>query len=125
MKFHPFNPNMIYTASIDGTVKKQDFEGKTGQVYLDTLNRDKWFTALNVSGNHRVMSIGNNSGDLILKDFDGNSIWSKRVHKSKCHDIDFHPSDDHLFVSAGHDGVGCDISMFDDIACQIMGSADA
>jgi WD40 repeat protein len=96
---------MIYTTSIDGTVKKQDFEGKGGQCYLDTMNKDKWYTALDVSAKMGVMAIGSNTGEVLVKDLDGNSVWSSRAHKSKCHDIHFHPVESHYFVTAGNDKV--------------------
>lgn len=73
MKFNPFDPTMIFTTSIDGSVKQQDFEGKKSVVYLDTLNKDKWFTAFDLSATRKIMAIGSNSGQIILKDFDGNS----------------------------------------------------
>jgi DNA damage-binding protein 2 len=72
MRFNPFDPTMIFTTSIDGTVKQQDFEGKQSIVYLDTLNKDKWFTAIDISASRKIMAIGANYGQMILKDFDGN-----------------------------------------------------
>jgi WD40 repeat protein len=104
-KFHPIEPQMIYTASIDGTVKKQDFEGKATQTFLDTMNKEKWFTALDISAEEKVFAIGSTSGDVLVKDLDGKSVWSGRVHKSKVHDVEFHPFETHYFVSAGHDKV--------------------
>jgi WD40 repeat protein len=104
-KFHPSEPQMIFTASIDGTVKKQDFEGKATQTYLDTMNKEKWYTALDVSAEQKVFAIGSTSGEVLVKDLDGKSIWSGRVHKSKVHDVEFHPFETHYFVSAGHDKV--------------------
>ena len=71
IKFNPFKANMVFTTSIDGTFKQQDFEGKESIVYLDTLNKEKWFTALDVSSEHRIIAVGSNSGSVILKDFNG------------------------------------------------------
>lgn len=76
MRFNPFDPTMIFTTSIDGTVKQQDFEGKKSVVYLDTLNKDKWFTAIDISSSRKIMAIGSNGGNIILKDFDGKDIYS-------------------------------------------------
>ncbi|KAJ3280481.1 DNA damage-binding protein 2, partial [Borealophlyctis nickersoniae] len=105
MKFHPTEPNMIFTTSIDGTVRKQDFEGRHGRVFLDTLTHNRWYTALNVSSSRRSLVVGDNTGQMILSDFDGVTAWSGRLHKNKIHDVEFHPADEFVLATAGNDRV--------------------
>ncbi|RKO93568.1 WD40-repeat-containing domain protein [Blyttiomyces helicus] len=105
MKFHPTEPNMIFTASIDGTLRKQDFEGRSGASFLDTMHREKWFTALDVQPELKLLLAGSNTGVCSLVDFEGRVAWSGKLHKGKCHDVEFHPVESHLVVTAGNDKV--------------------
>jgi WD40 repeat protein len=52
-----------------------------------------------------MIMVGSNTGQLILADRDGREIWSKRPDKSKIHDVEFHPTNLNLIVSAGTDRV--------------------
>ena len=110
MKFHPELPNMLYTTSIDGTVACKDFEGRHGRVFLDTMDYNKWYTALAAPKFLNMLMVGSNTGTLILADRDGRQIWSGKPHKSKIHDLDVHPSNTNLFVTAGNDRV---VKIFD------------
>ncbi|KAI9105515.1 WD40-repeat-containing domain protein [Phlyctochytrium arcticum] len=105
MKFHPTEPNMIYTTSGDGTVKLQDFEGRRGQVFLDTMDRMKWHTALDISRDSQLLMVGSNTGHCVMTDLDGVPVWQGRLHKAKCHDVEFHPAGERVVVTAGNDRV--------------------
>ncbi|TPX63421.1 hypothetical protein SpCBS45565_g06625 [Spizellomyces sp. 'palustris'] len=105
MRFHPTEANMIYTTSIDGTVRKQDFEGRHGRVFLDTLHREKWYTALDISPRLQMLMVGSNTGYATLADMDGCAMWSGRLHKAKCHDVEFHPVEENVVCTAGNDRV--------------------
>ncbi|KAJ3405331.1 DNA damage-binding protein 2 [Chytridiales sp. JEL 0842] len=105
MKFHPELPNMLYTTSIDGTVACKDFEGRHARVFLDTMNYQKWYTALAVPSKLNLLLVGSNTGQLILADRDGREVWTRRPDKSKIHDVEFHPTNLNLIVSAGTDRI--------------------
>ncbi|KAJ3334103.1 DNA damage-binding protein 2 [Blyttiomyces sp. JEL0837] len=110
MKFHPELPNMLYTTSIDGTIACKDFEGRHGRIFLDTMSRKNWYTALAVSKTSKLISVGSTNGDLIFTDRDGREVWSGRPFKNKIHDINFHPVRDNLLVAGGNDRI---VKLFD------------
>lgn len=113
LKFHPTDDYSVFTTSIDGTVKKQDFRGVQSRVFLDTMNYEKWWTSLDVSPSisygastaSRVVVVGNNTGGVVITDLEGRTLWVARLHKAKVQDIEFNPFDPHYFVTAGNDKV--------------------
>ena len=103
MKFSPYDDHAIYTTSIDGTVRKQDFSGKHSLVFLDTMNLDKWWVSLDVSRTRNLLAVGSNSGEIALTSLAGETVCKHRLHKSKVQDIEFHPSSPNSFVTASND----------------------
>ena len=92
MRFHPDNANMLYTTSVDGRFRLQDFEGRHSQVYLDTMDIAFWWCSFDFSRDHNVIVVGDNHGNAALLDSDGQSIGTfKRLHKQKIKHIDFCP----------------------------------
>ncbi|TPX31737.1 hypothetical protein SmJEL517_g05027 [Synchytrium microbalum] len=101
MRFHPNLPNFIFTSSIDGCVKRQDFEGRASAFFLDTMDREKWWTGLDITD--RSLIVGKTTGEAAITDFDGGVLWSGKLHKGKIQHIEVHPTQPHIFVSAGND----------------------
>jgi len=41
MKWHPYEDQFVYTTSIDGTVRMQDFTGKHTSIFLNSMDHNK------------------------------------------------------------------------------------
>ncbi|XP_023339508.1 DNA damage-binding protein 2 [Eurytemora carolleeae] len=93
LKFDEISPNRLYFASIDGTVGLHDFETSHREEYLQTNDWSKWYTGLDVSFSGKTILAGRNNGEVTLLSLDGNEIWNKRLHKSKCNFVQFSDRD--------------------------------
>jgi len=91
LKFDELEAGRVYTASIDGFVARHDFErGEVGRkVYLATNDWEKWYTGLDVSFSGRMVVAGSNSGKVSLLSLEGEHVWEKKLHKSKCNFVQF------------------------------------
>ncbi|TPX48140.1 hypothetical protein SeMB42_g01764 [Synchytrium endobioticum] len=103
MKFHPELSNFVFTSSIEGCIKRQDFEGRASAFFLDTMSRESWWTALDIS--HRSLIVGKTNGEVVSTNFDGNVLWRGRLHKNgtKVQHIEVHPIKHYIFATAGND----------------------
>ena len=106
LKFDNQNPDKVYTASIDGTVTRHDFNGQDNKIYLgmlcvsivmkiysmsaETNDWERWYVGMDVSFSGRMMVAGNNKGTVTLLNLDsGEKIWDLKLHKSKCNFVQF------------------------------------
>ena len=92
LKFDNLSQDRVYTASIDGTVTRHDFTGGDNKIYLGEhqhSNWDRWYIGLDVSFATRTMVAGNNKGMVTLLSLEGERIWEKKLHKSKCNFVQF------------------------------------
>ena len=92
LKFDDLSQDRVYTASIDGTVTRHDFSGGDNKIYLGEhqhSNWDRWYIGLDVSFATRTMVAGNNKGMVTLLSLEGERIWEKKLHKSKCNFVQF------------------------------------
>ncbi|KAK2717179.1 hypothetical protein QYM36_007329 [Artemia franciscana] len=103
MKFDVVDPSKIYTASITGLVCKQDFYGRNTQVFLETDNKDHWYTSLDVSFTGKVMLAGDNKGYVRILSVDGEQISQIRLHKQKVTHAEFNPREPWLISTASID----------------------
>ncbi|XP_013407815.1 DNA damage-binding protein 2 isoform X2 [Lingula anatina] len=104
MKFWPRDDRRVVTASIDGTVTLQDFEGKHRQIILDTMNcHDFWYCSLDVNKRRSLLVAGENSGKLALTSLEGKKVFEARLHKGKITHCEFSPREDWLLCTASID----------------------
>jgi len=89
MKFDNIHHDRVYTASIDGTVTRQDFTGRDNKIYLETNDWEKWYTGLDISFSGRMLVAGNNRGMVTLLSLEGEKIWDLKLHKAKCNFVQF------------------------------------
>ena len=89
LKFDVNHPEKVYTASIDGTVTRHDFDGVDSKVYLETNDWERWYVGMDVSFSGKMMVAGNNKGTVSLLTLEGEKIWDHRLHKSKCNFVQF------------------------------------
>jgi len=89
LKFDNFHHERVYTASIDGTVTRHDFNGQDSKVYLETNDWEKWYTGLDISFSGRMIVAGNNRGIVTLLSIEGEKIWDLKLHKAKCNFVQF------------------------------------
>ncbi|KAJ8340522.1 hypothetical protein SKAU_G00351550 [Synaphobranchus kaupii] len=103
MKFNPFNPNQLFTSSVEGATKLQDFSGKTLRVYASTRHCDFWYCSVDVSPSRQVVVTGDNMGQVQLLGIDGQAIWNHKLHKAKVNHAEFNPCCDWLLATASID----------------------
>ena len=104
MKFHPENPSFIYTTAVDGRFCLQDFEGRHSDVYLDTMSLQFWWCSLDLSREYNAMFVGDNHGNAVLLDSDGQVIRKHhRLHKSKIKNAEFCPARSWMLATASVD----------------------
>ena len=86
------NPDIFYTASIDGIVTRQlysDKEGLRKKVFLQTNDWERWYTGLDISFSSSLLVAGNNKGFVSLMSLEGEKVWDLRLHKQKCNFVQF------------------------------------
>ncbi|CAH1773007.1 unnamed protein product [Owenia fusiformis] len=103
MKFWPDDPKCLLTASIDGKIELHDFEGVQNKVFLDTMDLDHWFCGVDVNSQRKVLSAGDNKGNVTLMNTQGKKIWQSRLHKNKVTHVEFSPREDWLLCTASMD----------------------
>ncbi|XP_033097766.1 DNA damage-binding protein 2-like [Anneissia japonica] len=103
MKFDLDAPDHIYTASINGMVVRQGFEGRTKQVFLNTNDWSFWYCSLDVNFKSNLLLAGNNNGQVTLMTRHGEKVWSHRLQKMKVNHCEFNPTCDWLFVTSSCD----------------------
>ena len=81
LKFDINHPDKVYTASIDGTVTRHDFQGKDNKIYLETNDWERWYVGMDISFSGKMMVAGNNKGTVSLLTLEGERIWDLKLHK--------------------------------------------
>ncbi|XP_071944179.1 DNA damage-binding protein 2-like [Antedon mediterranea] len=103
LKFDIDSPDHIYTVSGDGLVLRQDFEGRSRQVFFNTNDWSFWFCSLDVSFKANLVVAGDNVGKVCLFTRQGEKVSSDRLHKAKVTHCEFNPSCDWLLATASVD----------------------
>ncbi|KAM9352352.1 DNA damage-binding protein 2 [Symphorus nematophorus] len=110
MKFCPTDLSKVYTASGEGTLTVQSFEGHTPTVLSRTQdcghdhhNVCYWYCCVDVSLSRQMLVTGDNVGQLLLLGLDGQKIFSEKLHKAKVTHAEFNSRCDWLLVTASVD----------------------
>ena len=104
MKFHPENPNLLYTAALDGRFCLQDFEGRKSSVFLDTQDLAFWWCSADFSRAYNTIFVGDNTGKAVILDSAGQVVCKyQRLHKGKIKYAEFCPGRHWLFATASAD----------------------
>ncbi|KAI9144195.1 WD40-repeat-containing domain protein [Paraphysoderma sedebokerense] len=112
IKFYPGCLESVVTASVDGTVRSQHLQSNLpDQIYFDTGDLSKWFTALDISSPSRscnfsspLLFTGMNTGVGALLDLRSSvKIFECKLHKTKIQDGEFHIFDETMLITAGND----------------------
>ncbi|CAB4067705.1 DDB2 [Lepeophtheirus salmonis] len=107
IKFHPTRNNLVYTCSIDGTMALKNLTEKEDhniKLFQSTDSYERWYTAFDVSFPNKLLVCGNNKGTMTLMTSEGeDTVWEKKLHKGKIHDIRFSPREPWLMVSTSID----------------------
>ncbi|CAL1290488.1 unnamed protein product [Larinioides sclopetarius] len=105
LKFHQDDPSLVYTASITGDVRVDDFDGRRGKILDSTGCFTDWFSSLDVCYERKLLLYGNTSGKVYLKSVQGQKVWSesKCLHKKKVTHVEFSAPDPNIFVTASID----------------------
>lgn len=104
MKFHPENPNTVYTASVDGQFCLKDFNGRHSSIYLNTQDLTYWWCSVDCCRAYNVVFVGGNTGKAVILDSDGTVVCRyRKLHKSKIKHAEFCPTKSWLLVTASVD----------------------
>ncbi|KAM4899177.1 LOW QUALITY PROTEIN: DNA damage-binding protein 2 [Sylvia borin] len=103
MKFNPFNPSQLYTASVAGTTTLQDFNGHIVRVFTSTEDWDCWYCSVDVSASCRAVVTGDNVGNVVLLSTSGEEIWKLKLHKKKVTHVEFNSRCEWMFATASVD----------------------
>ena len=105
MRFHPENPGLMYTTSVDGKFCLKDFEGKHSEVLMDTMTLDYWWCSMDYSVQQGAILVGDNKGAAVLMDMTNHTILRKysKLHKGKIKYIEFCPARNWMLVTASVD----------------------
>jgi len=103
LKFDEISPSKVYTASIEGIVSLRDFEGRGDKVFLETKDWTIWYTGLDVNFEGKSIVAGRSNGDVTLLTLEGEEMWTKRLHKSKCNFVQFNHREPWLMVTSSTD----------------------
>ena len=112
LKFDINHPDKVYTASIDGTVTRHDFQGKDNKIYLETNDWERWYVGMDISFSGKMMVAGNNKGIVSLLSLEGERIWDLKLHKAKCNFVQFSEREPWMMVTTstgGGSGAGCKV----------------
>ena len=112
LKFDINHPDKVYTASIDGTVTRHDFQGKDNKIYLETNDWERWYVGMDISFSGKMMVAGNNKGIVSLLTLEGERIWDLKLHKAKCNFVQFSEREPWMMVTTSTGGgaaAGCKI----------------
>jgi len=104
--FDGIHHSRVYTCSIDGTFEVKDLS-RTGptqlNTFLNTHNRDKWYTSFDLAPDNMTIFTGENSGYVTLLSTRGEKMWRDKLHKSKVTNIQYSPREPWLFVTTSTD----------------------
>lgn len=103
MKFNPLNTNQLFTSSMEGTTRLQDFKGNTIRVYTSSNSCNVWFCSLDVSSQSRMVVTGDNRGQVSLLTMDGKELWNLKMHKKKVTHLALNPCCDWVLATASVD----------------------
>jgi len=112
LKFDINHPDKVYTASIDGTVTRHDFQGKDNKIYLETNDWERWYVGMDISFSGKMMVAGNNKGTVSLLTLEGERIWDLKLHKAKCNFVQFSEREPWIMVTTSTGGgatAGCKV----------------
>ena len=112
LKFDINHPDKVYTASIDGTVTRHDFQGKDNKIYLETNDWERWYVGMDISFSGKMMVAGNNKGIVSLLTLEGERIWDLKLHRAKCNFVQFSEREPWMMVTTSTGGgaaAGCKI----------------
>ena len=112
IKFDINHPNKVYTSSIDGTIKRNDFDGLDDKVYKATNDWERWFVGMDVNFSGRTLVAGSNRGVVSLMTLEGERIWDLKLHKSKCNFVQFSEKQTWMMVTCGQ-GTGAGVKVWD------------
>eukprot|EP00741_Cyanophora_paradoxa_P018197 tig00021038_g17570.t1 len=107
MRFHAHDHNVLFTTSIDQTVKRHDIERRSSTFFLDTMNLDHWFVCLDVNLERGLLLAGDNLGWGHLVALDGAPQGKVRLHKKKVQTVGFNPRDANVLVTSSNDYTCC------------------
>ncbi|XP_055990191.1 DNA damage-binding protein 2 isoform X1 [Sorex fumeus] len=103
MKFNPLNHNQLFTSSMEGTTRLQDFKGNTIRVFTSSSSCNVWFCSLDVSARSHVVVTGDNMGNVSLLTTDGKELWNLKMHKKKVSHVALNPCCDWVLATASVD----------------------
>uniref|UniRef100_A0A8C5KY02 DNA damage-binding protein 2 n=1 Tax=Jaculus jaculus TaxID=51337 RepID=A0A8C5KY02_JACJA len=103
LKFNLLNTNQFFISSMEGTTRLQDFKGNILRVFTSSNSCNIWFCSLDVSAKSRVVITGDNVGNVILLNMDGEELWNFRMHKKKVTHVALNPCCDWLLATASVD----------------------
>jgi len=112
LKFDINHPDKVYTASIDGTVTRHDFQGRDNKIYLETNDWERWYVGMDISFSGKMMVAGNNKGTVSLLTLEGERIWDLKLHKAKCNFVQFSEREPWMMVTTSTGGgatAGCKV----------------
>ena len=112
LKFDINHPDKVYTASIDGTVTRHDFQGKDNKIYLETNDWERWYVGMDISFSGKMMVAGNNKGMVSLLTLEGERIWDLKLHRAKCNFVQFSEREPWMMVTTSTGGgaaAGCKV----------------
>ncbi|XP_054768797.2 DNA damage-binding protein 2-like isoform X2 [Lytechinus pictus] len=96
-------PDEIYSASLDGQVRLQKFDGKTLHLFQNTMDWSRWYCSVDINYTDNVLAAGDNFGNVVLMSREGEQMWSKRLHKQKVTHCEFNQRCPWLFATASTD----------------------
>uniref|UniRef100_A0A8C6WIR7 DNA damage-binding protein 2 n=1 Tax=Neogobius melanostomus TaxID=47308 RepID=A0A8C6WIR7_9GOBI len=110
MKFCPTDLSKVYTASGEGTLSLNSFEGLPSTVVSRIVdcghehhNVCYWYCCLDVSVSSQMLATGDNVGNLFLLSMDGQKIFGEKLHKAKVTHAEFNPRCDWLLATSSVD----------------------
>lgn len=113
LKFDNLHHERVYTASIDGTVTRHDFNGRDTKIYLETNDWERWYTGLDISFSGRMLVAGNNKGYVTLLSLEGEKIWDLKLHKAKCNFVQFSERQPWMMVTTSTGGGAGSVKVWD------------
>ncbi|GBO04883.1 DNA damage-binding protein 2, partial [Araneus ventricosus] len=77
LKFHQDDPSLVYTTSITGDIRLDDFNGRNGKILASIGCFNNWFSSLDVCYERKLLLSGNTAGNVCLISVQGQKIWPK------------------------------------------------
>ncbi|XP_030837495.1 DNA damage-binding protein 2 isoform X2 [Strongylocentrotus purpuratus] len=96
-------PDEIYSASLDGQVRLQNFEGKTLHLFQNTMDWSHWYCSVDINYTDSVLTAGDNNGNVVLMSRQGEEMWKYRLHKQKVTHCEFNRRCPWLLATASTD----------------------